>query len=1550
MSDKFYGIFPTDDAAYSNYAAVLHQQQQPTQPQQPDLNSCTAEVCNYYNSTPANTNSNVAAATAAGNTNGFNASVAATHSRLIGPALRYYGSGGNQACNGQQQQQQLIYSGGLMSQHTALADNAAYTIPPSALIAAGPSCSGAAATISYTYNRNRYMPYSRTTNATATATYPLSSTLALQTAMPRGGSSSLPVTTAMNANAQQNYSTYQQFANIYQNYPNLFGGPPLMGGSSAAAAAAAIASADSGSIKNSNTMTEMNRRAAVSNVNGETVACSAGTRRVVSGAAAIAVAADANTTAITDANNNGVVAVVNGENGCQVCSSSSNQSVTLQITNLDYTMEEASLRNFLMGQLKPITPVLSLTFEGNSYAKVTVPDMFFAKQVVSNLHRKKIGHKRMLVSYTRDSSLTEINTLRCQVAGLLKDVPYYTLPMYKFRELFQARFKTSISVLDLYKMPDICTISVDESEEKFISLQSGVISSLENSPLMEGLQHSVPYCTAHFKREQHKGWAEQDIEPLPNVWMTITEIQKIIYPLLKNHPGDVPVATLVHCISAQMNTEITANENGVNLEHLVCCVQGIQIQVNNFGIKILGWLKLDKENYANYNGSLNAGVGASSASSATLERSLYAKSACSISDPLYQISREVIELVKMSPKSTMKFNRFIPAYHNHFGKQCRVADYGYTKLIELFEALATVVQIIGDGENRLITLTHRTQLRRFTSDLLRILRANGNKSVLLSQLPTIFALTQNRSFDVTDYGVCDIRDILDGLANSNVVVMSRVQNGDDMLISMPKRKQTSAELEKTILFAGEMVELFRNAPQYTILFQKFVRSYHYHFAYQCRLSDYGFLKLADLMEAIQGVVEMEHTSDEDKKIYLSPKVARRVFAEQCEELVHELTGSAQTCMQLDEMLKLHKKKFGYQILPQTLGVRSISEGIELMPHIELIEKEKVLWIICHRDDNKFRNQCYRACKLVLAHEVNLLNTSNGNDSNDGEAKENNCKSYTLSALIEDFNKKYEEHINESEVKAMKQKIEIFKEQEVSYVRSTSFLKFLLSIIRLLEKRTTVLLTEIKNALECGITTTFEFGFPNLFSVVSAYTDIFVVNAGLTQERSEISLQPNCELHMSSLINRSGLLNSAKLPAGKQKASRPLRQPLSENNHSRSYSQQGPPAKTRALSKPNENSGYQPVQTYKSKIPVATLQLPTKTQRVAVPKQKPQPAAQVVQPQPPQPQQLSQQQQQQQVMQAHQQQMQKLTYDSNHFVPLTVHMSFNGNNSIYSVASHNSSLNISASSSTHNHDNSFNSSFGALNNSLNTSSNLSLSELNSNRSQLQQHVELSQVPASTMPPNMSMATAANIHMSNRTKLWDRRYTAAMAAAAANASMAYQQQQHQATLAENVAGLPSLIMSTSESFAMDAHRQHQVQQHQLQQQQQRQHLQQQQQLHHQHQVFQSAMEQSMALAQAKIKQEPTSYVAEPMTNIHMYPMFEPPKPDTPPSNDMPFWIDPIWSHNTADHEAGQNALLNIKLPELKNFNVLPMVLSPYTLSKAENMKQKVFNFDNHDRKIA
>lgn len=49
--------------------------------------------------------------------------------------------------------------------------------------------------------------------------------------------------------------------------------------------------------------------------------------------------------------------------------------VYLQISNLDQWYDEANLRNYLMGQLKPITPILALTIETPSIAKVKVPSI-----------------------------------------------------------------------------------------------------------------------------------------------------------------------------------------------------------------------------------------------------------------------------------------------------------------------------------------------------------------------------------------------------------------------------------------------------------------------------------------------------------------------------------------------------------------------------------------------------------------------------------------------------------------------------------------------------------------------------------------------------------------------------------------------------------------------------------------------------------------------------------------------------------------------------------------------------------------------------------------------------------------------------------------------------------------------------------------------------------------------------------------------------------------------------------------------------------------------
>lgn len=72
------------------------------------------------------------------------------------------------------------------------------------------------------------------------------------------------------------------------------------------------------------------------------------------------------------------------------------------------------------------------------------------------------------------------------------------------------------------------------------------------------------------------------------------------------------------------------------------------------------------------------------------------------------------------------------------------------------------------------------------------------------------------------------------------------------------------------------------------------------------------------------------------------------------------------------------------------------------------------------------------------------------------------------------------------------------------------MKFLMNIIRLLEQRSTMIVHDIKTTLDCSISTTFEFGYPNLFSILTAYEDIFNINLGVTQERSEVTLIANSE--------------------------------------------------------------------------------------------------------------------------------------------------------------------------------------------------------------------------------------------------------------------------------------------------------------------------------------------------------------------------------------------------------------------------------------------------------
>lgn len=46
---------------------------------------------------------------------------------------------------------------------------------------------------------------------------------------------------------------------------------------------------------------------------------------------------------------------------------------------------------------------------------------------------------------------------------------------------------------------------------------------------------------------------------------------------------------------------------------------------------------------------------------------------------------------------------------------------------------------MGEGNKRVVTLSHRAQVRRFTSDLLRVLKAQASKQVTLSEFSSVYA-------------------------------------------------------------------------------------------------------------------------------------------------------------------------------------------------------------------------------------------------------------------------------------------------------------------------------------------------------------------------------------------------------------------------------------------------------------------------------------------------------------------------------------------------------------------------------------------------------------------------------------------------------------------------------------------------------------------------------------------------------------------------------------------------------------------------------------------
>merc|ERR1719233_1572535 len=402
------------------------------------------------------------------------------------------------------------------------------------------------------------------------------------------------------------------------------------------------------------------------------------------------------------------------------------------------------------------------------------------------------------------------------------------------------------------------------------------------------------FCEAHFSKKVQGGWVDKRSgDGLPDVKIELDVLARNIKKLVVSHGGTLPLASFVHCYGTECGPiHVVGSEDdcqGVPLEHLIHAVKGIVIGTGATGIKRI--VEATSENLVIKQGDL---VGPPPA----------------LAGQLITFTREVVEMLKTMPGCKIPFYKFIPRYHHHFGKQCRVADYGYTKLKELLESLPHVLQIIGEGSKTVITLAHKAQVRRFTNDLLKMLKNLMDKQFLLSSFPLVYERTFFKALNIEDYGVCFVNDILSDIPE-NTISMEKIANGSevDILISIFRRDQTQEEMIRTRSFAKEVVELLRHSPDLQICFNKFIPAYHQHFGRQCRAGSYGMTKHIELFEAIPDTVEIRENGEE-RLVQLPKDKMIWVVGEQVECVVKT---SRARCVALVELESEFEKMYGHEV-------------------------------------------------------------------------------------------------------------------------------------------------------------------------------------------------------------------------------------------------------------------------------------------------------------------------------------------------------------------------------------------------------------------------------------------------------------------------------------------------------------------------------------------------------------------------------------------------------------------------------------------------------------
>ncbi|XP_054762674.2 meiosis regulator and mRNA stability factor 1-like [Lytechinus pictus] len=617
--------------------------------------------------------------------------------------------------------------------------------------------------------------------------------------------------------------------------------------------------------------------------------------------------------------------------------------IDLLITNLDCQITRKELKRHLVAAIsehcKVLHVFLAAPAQGYFQAVVRVPCMGDAIGVLANVNRRQIGSRLVHISIMPPGD-SNADRLRMMIIQMLQEIPGMSMPLYKLRQAFENKYQQQLHVSDLYQIPDTVTMQETHGGKLVcltaLSASNSPVPGSYNSPI--GWQSpSIPFIPQREPSpepserfcSQHDPEGQSQYRLLDTDLCVMVAYQTFtaqVTTLLNIHHGSLSLLSFPLCYKAEFNDLDEDFEKGIPLEHLLNSVPGVRVAFCREGFKVICWSQ-QKEDIIPDDGQ-------------QIFPSVFGRTTPLLPPALFQFSKEVVELLKHSTKCRLPFTRFVPAYHHHFGRQVRVADYGYLKLIELFEAISHVLEILGATENKTLTLTHRAQVKRFGQDLLKVLKSQASKKVTICDFAPVFQRCLGRPWDTADYGVCDIQDLLFDLPENWVTID---WDGDNTVISIPKREQTEEECIRTKKFTREIVDLLSRQHRSRITFSKFIPAYHHHFGRQCRVGEYGFNKLAELLGALPEVVQIEEFGDE-RSVQLTEPERLAVMARRICQLVPR---NRQHSLALHALLPAYCKVFGHPVCLEDYGVHDLESLVRRFIHI--------VEIVTEDDDKRLRS-------------------------------------------------------------------------------------------------------------------------------------------------------------------------------------------------------------------------------------------------------------------------------------------------------------------------------------------------------------------------------------------------------------------------------------------------------------------------------------------------------------------------------------------------------------------------------------------------------------------